>query len=311
MYAALALSPRLPELVDVGWALVEGASARAVDPARNEGAVPFVALRWAPGSPLGEGAAGARVEAALGAARDVGDALADLHEMGVAHGDVKPANLIASGDRAGDRPRAGRPDPRNSGGGRDAALPRSRRGVARGRAGAGSGGARRGARRARRSRGRARGGSHRRGARSPLARRARGDLRGPARAEPGARPSATWVAATARAALRAGGAHAEDPPRATRDARRVRASYLKLRRDRLDRASSASDDAAPWLAEAAAQAARARSIAARHVGAAGITLGPLPPDQRARWLTALVGSAAAAWPLASLAAVPSARWRRR
>src|SRR5690349_15897097 len=99
MYAALALSPRLPELVDVGWAIVDGASARAVDPALHAGAVPFVALRWATGAALAPGAPGderGRVEVALGAARDVGDALADLHEMGVAHGDVKPANLIAS-----------------------------------------------------------------------------------------------------------------------------------------------------------------------------------------------------------------------
>ncbi|MEP7126657.1 MAG: protein kinase, partial [Byssovorax sp.] len=96
MHAALALSPRLPELVDVGWALITGASARVVDPAHAADAVPFVALRWAPGAPLVGGAGKSHVEVALGAARDVGDALADLHEMGVAHGDVKPANLLAS-----------------------------------------------------------------------------------------------------------------------------------------------------------------------------------------------------------------------
>ncbi|MEP7125081.1 MAG: sigma 54-interacting transcriptional regulator, partial [Byssovorax sp.] len=122
---------------------------------------------------------------------------------------------------------------------------------------------------------------------------------------PGARPSARAVAATARAALRAGGAHDDDPRRADRDARRVRAAYLKLRRDELDHATGARDDAAPWLAEAAAHAARARSIAARARDAdpRDQILGPLPPDQRARWLTALVGSAAAAWPLGGLAAI--------
>ena len=91
-YAALALSPRLPELVDVGWARVAGSSARAVDPATAPDAVPFVALRWAPGAPLAasaDAAAEARVDVALRAARDVGDALADLHEMGVAHGGLK------------------------------------------------------------------------------------------------------------------------------------------------------------------------------------------------------------------------------
>ncbi len=304
MYAALALSPRLPELVDVGWALVDGASARAVDPALHAGAVPFVALRWAPGAPLDPSAEGDRVAIALGAARDVGDALADLHEMGVAHGDVKPANLIASAGivRVIDLGLAG---PLHATTVEGATL----RYLDRGASSLGDA----------RARDLVALGAVLAELGDPAVARAEDPI-GAARARrlpgavgaicaallapsPGARPSATWVAATARAALRAGGAHAEDPQRAIRDARRVRAAYLKLRRDELDHASSARDDAAPWLAEAAAQAARARSIAARGAGAAGVSLGPLPPDQRARWLTALVGSAAAAWPLASLAAV--------
>ena len=305
-YAALALSPRLPELVDVGWALVTGASARVVDPATAAAAVPFVALRWAPGSPLAAGAGKGHVEVALGAARDVGDALADLHEMGVAHGDVKPANLVASGGivRVIDLGLAGplhaitvegatlRYLDRSAGALGDA---RARDLVALGAVLAELGDPAVAA------------------ADDPIAaaraRRLPGAIGAICAAllapSPGARPSARWVAATARAALRAGGAHEDDPQRADRDARRVRAAYLKLRRDDLDRATGARGDTAPWLAEAAAQAARARSIAARGAGAdpGSEILGPLPPDQRARWLTALVGSAAAGWPLGGLASI--------
>jgi transcriptional regulator with GAF, ATPase, and Fis domain len=305
-YAALALSPRLPELVDVGWALVTDASARVVDPAESQAAAPFVALRWVPGAPLAAGAGKGHVEVALGAARDVGDALADLHEMGVAHGDVKPANLIVSGGivRVIDLGLAG---PLHATTVEGATLRYLDRGAS------------------------ALGDARARdlvalgavlaelcdpavaGADDPIAaaraRRLPGAIGAICAAllapSPGARPSARWVAATARAALRAGGADEGDPQRAVSDARRVRAAYLKLRREELDHAIGARDDAAPWLAEAAAQAARARSIAARGAGDPGREiLAPLPPDQRARWLTALVGSAAAAWPLGGLAAIP-------
>jgi len=306
-YAALALSPRLPELVDVGWALYNGASARVVDPARHAAAVPFVALRWAPGAPLAPGLGEGHAAIALGAARDVGDALADLHAMGAAHGDVKPANLLASAGivRVIDLGLAGPLHATTVHGATLRYLDRS--GSALGDA-------------------RARdlvalgavlaelGDPAVAAAEDPIAaardRRLPGAIGAICAAllapSPAARPSATWVAATARAALRALGVTTEEPPRGIRDARRVRATYLRLRSDELAHAIFARDDAAPWLAEAAAQAARARSIAARDSGAgtgAGI-LAPLTPDQRARWLTALSGSAAAAWPLGGLAAVP-------
>jgi transcriptional regulator with GAF, ATPase, and Fis domain len=315
-YAALALSPRLPELVDVGWALCADASARAVDPARHADAVPFVALRWAPGAPLApltsltpltSERGHAAITSALGAARDVGDALADLHAMGAAHGDVKPANLIAFEGivRVIDLGLAG---PLHATTVHGATL----RYLDRGSTALGDARARDlvalGAVLAEL------GDPVVAAAEDPIAAARSTRLPGALGAicaallapSPAARPSAAWVAATARAALRALGVTTEESTRGIRDARRVRATYLRLRGDELAHASSARDDAAPWLADAAAQAARARSIAARGVeanGGAGI-LAPLPPDQRARWLTALVGSAAAAWPLGGLASVP-------
>jgi transcriptional regulator with GAF, ATPase, and Fis domain len=306
-YAALALSPRLPELVDVGWARVAGSSARAIDPADAADAVPFVALRWAPGAPLAAGAAEARVDVALRAARDVGDALADLHEMGVAHGDVKPANLIA-GDGVVRVIDLGLAGPLHATAVEGATL----RYLDRSSASLGDARARDlvalGAVLAELC------DPAVAGADDPIAaaraRRLPGAIGAICAAllapSPAARPSARWVAATARAALPAVGAMVDDPHRAESDARRVRASYLKLRRDELDHARGARDDAAPWLAQAAARAARARSIGARGAdpGVERHILGPLPPDQRARWLTALVGAAAAAWPLGGLAAVP-------
>jgi transcriptional regulator with GAF, ATPase, and Fis domain len=301
-YAALALSPRLPELVDVGWAVIAGASARVVSvDADLEDAVaarPFVALRWAPGAAL---TAGGGVDVALGVARDVGDALADLHDMGVAHGDVKPANLIASAGiaRVIDLGLAGPLHATTVEGATLRYLDRASAslGDARARDLVALGAVLAELADAAVAR-----------ADDPfLAARARrlpgaiGALCAALLApSPGARPSARWVAATARAALGVARAPGDD-----HDARRVRATYLRLRRDELDHATGARDDAAPWLAEATAQAARARSIAARGAGdRAEVLLGPLPPAQRARWLTALVGAAAAAWPLASLAAVP-------
>src|SRR5690242_20606587 len=53
-HASLALSPRLPELVDVGWLEVKENTARVVEPSRDiEGArTAFVALRWIEGRSL-------------------------------------------------------------------------------------------------------------------------------------------------------------------------------------------------------------------------------------------------------------------
>ena len=60
---------------------------------------------------------------------------------------------------------------------------------------------------------------------------------------------------------------------------------------------------APWLREAVVWARRARALTAPPEGGAA-PLGPLAPAELGRWLTALVGSPAAAWPLTALIAVP-------
>src|SRR5262249_43829509 len=98
-HAALALSPRLPELVDVGWLTLEGATARPCS--ARAGGQPCIALAWVDGADLLQARPGdaTQLQGALPIARDLGDALADLHAVGLAHGDVKPANVLR--DRSG------------------------------------------------------------------------------------------------------------------------------------------------------------------------------------------------------------------
>ncbi|MFO0762451.1 MAG: hypothetical protein U0359_38790 [Byssovorax sp.] len=97
--AALALSPRLPELIDLGFCAVAGGSARRVDPsASRPDARPFLALRWIEGTPLSAWRGEDRVSLAAAVARDAGEALADLHMLGIAHGDLKPDNLLVGAD---------------------------------------------------------------------------------------------------------------------------------------------------------------------------------------------------------------------
>jgi serine/threonine-protein kinase PknK len=60
---------------------------------------PYVALEWVDGEPLGAVDLGHdRETLALCVARDIGAALEDLHICGVAHGDIKPANIIVEPD---------------------------------------------------------------------------------------------------------------------------------------------------------------------------------------------------------------------
>jgi serine/threonine-protein kinase PknK len=58
--------------------------------------VPFLALEWLSGSAIDARtlADGERSELALIVARDIGRALADLHQAGIAHGDLKPHNVV-------------------------------------------------------------------------------------------------------------------------------------------------------------------------------------------------------------------------
>jgi len=58
---------------------------------------PFIALSWHEGAPLALAeprSAEQRLALAQAVARDIGEALADLHAAGFAHGDIKPANLL-------------------------------------------------------------------------------------------------------------------------------------------------------------------------------------------------------------------------
>ena len=60
--------------------------------------LPYLALEWVEGRALDARTDGSdRVRLALAVARDVGAALDGLHAMGVAHGDVKPNNVLVVG----------------------------------------------------------------------------------------------------------------------------------------------------------------------------------------------------------------------
>ena len=103
-HASLALSPFLPELIDIGWLRVDGSSAWLVEDSARAGGTCCIALAWVEGEAIPAALtlsanAGERRDLALRVARDVGEALSDLHAVGLAHGDIKPDNLIV--DAAG------------------------------------------------------------------------------------------------------------------------------------------------------------------------------------------------------------------
>ena len=296
--AALRLSPRLPELVDLGWTAPRGEGERRA----------FLALRWVEGEPLLEARArcrgDARLALALAVARDVGEALADLHAAGLSHGDVKPGNLVVGDDgrvHVLDLGLAGSAERLELDGGTPRYLAHgdAELGVARSRDLVALG-----AVLAELCDDGVRGAHHA----IEAAREAHlpAPLDGLCAAllapSPGARPSAAWVVGAARAAL-AGDARRDEAERAEADARRVRATYLKLRRAELASAHGAAPSTAPWLAEAITLAQRARAIAGHgDVVPPGPLLPPLGPDGIARWLTALVGSDAAGWPVHAIVA---------
>jgi transcriptional regulator with GAF, ATPase, and Fis domain len=307
-HAALAVSPLLPELVDLG--VLDGAC--------------FLALRWAEGQPLDRHRGAGDVQLALRVARDVGEALGDLHAVGLAHGDLKPANLVCGPDgrvrvidlglacEAHDRELQGA-TPRYLAS-QDAELgdARARDLIALGAVLAELCAA------------------DVAQADSPIeaARRAElpeavahicAALLAPS---PGARPSPAWVRDAAVAALGEADGIEQRSARGERDARRVRASYLRVRRHELAGATLAHADAAPWLADAVSRAHRAEAMygaaptttepsGARPKNGSSVAaprslpaLGPLDATQMARWLTLVVGSAAASWPVDSLLGVP-------
>ncbi len=314
LHASLALSPRLPELIDLGLAQVDAHQALPVAPGTQAAeALPFLALRWVEGDLLQAVMETAEdsLSLALAVARDVGEALADLHGLGLCHGDVKPANIVLdpTGRLAlldlglvapagavalrGATPRyLGRGD-RRLGDGRardllalgvvltEIALPAVRRATepllqAR-----------------------------EQGAPIPLSRITEALLA----PEPGARPSARWVCdmATALSADPLG----DGAGQRERDRRSLRAGYLRLRRREVLGAQQVAGDVAPWLHEAVVVAQQARGMcrdagiavpAALSAPASG-QLGPLTADQRKRWLAGVVGGAALDWPSEPLAEV--------
>ncbi|WP_437818804.1 sigma 54-interacting transcriptional regulator [Sorangium sp. So ce1078] len=345
LHAALALSPRLPELVDVGWLSAPAGAAR-VEGAPGEAGRAFVAMRWIEGRAVAEAVRGLpaveRAALALAVARDAGEALGDLHGIGLAHGDLKPENLILTPEGRIGMIDLGLACSIHKTSVEGATL----RYLARHDAELGDA----------RARdllalgtllaeialpGVAAAGDPIAAARAAVAAES---AAGPAldaicRAllspSPAARPSSAWVTESARAAL-AGALAARDPlagsparragcdpgapgaerDRQDRDARRVRAAYLRLRRHELDAALGVRDDVASWLADALAVAQRARALSSAELragdGAAragspqgeATWLGRLGPDRVARWLTALVGTSAAAWPMGTIAAAP-------
>ncbi len=300
LVAALAGSPRLPELVALGTVRVHGRTAELASAGR-----PFVAFAEEPSShpltvPLSEDPS-----LALLVARDVGEALADLHGLGFAHGDVKPANVLTSGRHAKliDLGLAG-PAHRDELGG---ATPRY---IARGDKSLGDAKARDllalGLLLAELA--------------SPAV-AAAADPLPVARAlplpeplsaltaallapEPGARPSARWVHHFAANALGASLERGGMVPGHDGE-RRVRAAYLRVRRHELGRAASVGAHVARWASQSVEhhRAARAMCAAAGVPTPAAFTedalfeLAPLGELDRQRWLVSLVGSAASSWPL--------------
>jgi transcriptional regulator with GAF, ATPase, and Fis domain/tetratricopeptide (TPR) repeat protein len=262
---------------------------------------PYVALSWVAGTRLEPRTAAspeARARLGLAIAADVGSALWRLHEAGVAHGDIKPSNILCV-DGDSQHPRASLVDlgfsVRLDAGALRGATPRylSPQGVH------GSACARDlwalGVVLAEVVSGQVA------EAAEPAAAIARACLPAPfdvwcralTATDPGARPSAAWLAAVA-------GEYAGRSERES-EAWRVRASYLRVRRRELRAAACAArlevdEQVAPWFREALGVMRTARQL--RGGGDSGpdvLCVGPMDAWERARWLVALVGEVAAGW----------------
>lgn len=105
----LACSTRLPTPYDVGRLPQSGLALP-----QWHGA-PYLLMRRLPGrslsqvivelrQPLASFREERQAQLGIAVARDIGAALADLHEAGVAHGDVKPDNVVVNGDGTGGAP---------------------------------------------------------------------------------------------------------------------------------------------------------------------------------------------------------------
>ncbi len=280
----------------------------------------FVATTWAPGTPLdATGSSRTRKESerlAAVVAHGVGRALAELHELGVRHGDVKPANVLVEAaelrgrDRASERgctlidlglagavgaervrgatPRYLAPELRLS---LDEAGPEADLyalglmlaevldpGVARSRD----------PRTAMREWG-------------AVASGPAGWAEALVAESPGGRPAARWVAEQAARWL---GLQKDPSEEAEAREAQVARTYLRARTRELQSGRTLADDVTgpprAWLEQAIAWATKLASRAG--IGdiatiVPGGTLGPMSPLARARWLVLLIGPVAASWPL--------------
>jgi serine/threonine-protein kinase PknK len=272
---------------------------------------PYVALDWVDGAALDPRSVDAkdRERLALVVARDIGEALQALHAMGIAHGDVKPDNIVISGNVGSERavlvdlglgvstsepvPRGGTPrylapecfDPSRGGDARARDL------WALGQTIAETASADFAALDDPRER------------IVPTSKLGRVEelVRALLSRTPAARPTADWATRNALQTL----GDARDAASAARAFRRaVRRTYIGVRRRELWRRARgkildvrSSGIVGAWLEETLAVLARISDLRGATASADREALGDLDSLGRARWLTALVGAPAASWPL--------------
>lgn len=309
-----ACSPLFPEVVDLGVV-------PATAPWRD---APFLALSFVEGAPLDVRAPRSpseRRHLALAVARDVGEALAALHDAGASHGDIKPANIVvrrgpegAAEARVVDLGLVDDADSTAPLGGTPRYLARERWA----RLDLGDG----------RARDLLALGLVLAEILEPEVAEAEDALRAASIASfprpfdglipalldeaPGARPRASWVAARALAELGGG-----EPvvARRARAPHRIRAAYLASRAAETAEAARqacaevrASGEAGRWLSEAIALSRRCELMLGGTLGRREIIVEDADELCRLRWLVSLMGPAAAAFPLGDLPPRSDAAW---